>query len=441
MAEEQQGAAQNKLGQLYVELGAKGLGNLTKGLNGLSAQFLLTKNAAQQAIKPIVEMSQKSVSQILNYDKLHSIMGIAIKDLQDYKIAAQLIGVSPDLLFSQMKNVQQQILRIRAGFDSNGVQGLALLGIDPRSLNANDPMKVITEIGKKLKTVDESTRAMVLGLLGWNEELAYFFDRVSVAYEEQNSKFIQKLKLNDKELNNLREVQNTWNLLSVTWEQAQLKFISNQGVINKYLQNTIEWLGGEHPILEGIIKRTDEWLNKLSRVLAVINLIKQGYLKDSINQETRNAERNMTPEQRKRYEEVTKKNNAFFEKEKYYYQNKKTFDFVKKNIEKSEKEAFARLENNPQAKVELIKTITGATPLNEQAKAAGLPPLPDVQPSKPMQYLPSNTTKEVQYTVIPDVVVNQYIQGENPQEIAYESGKGFDKAILTSLYNQNLQPN
>lgn len=262
MAEENKsGASQFELGKLFIDIGSKGLGSLVKGLNTLSAQFLLTKNAAAQAIKPIENMSQSAVSQIVNYDKLHSIMGIAIKDLQNYKIAAELIGIDPNLVFSQMKNVQQQILKIKAGLDTNGLQGLAILGIDPRTLDQNDPLGIIKKIGKELKVVDEATRTTVLGLLGWNEDLAYMFDRITVAMDKQNSKFNEKLKLNDKELNNLRDQQDAWNLLKTTWDSAQQKFISNQTWINGLLNKTVEWLNKIAPKLKILIDNFDAWAN------------------------------------------------------------------------------------------------------------------------------------------------------------------------------------
>ena len=46
-----QGGAQSKLGELFVDFGTKGLGNLVKGLNKIQAQFLLTKNAGEQFVK------------------------------------------------------------------------------------------------------------------------------------------------------------------------------------------------------------------------------------------------------------------------------------------------------------------------------------------------------------------------------------------------------
>ena len=46
MADNKSGAS-HELGNLFVDIGSSGLGSLLKGLNSLSATFMLTKNAAQ----------------------------------------------------------------------------------------------------------------------------------------------------------------------------------------------------------------------------------------------------------------------------------------------------------------------------------------------------------------------------------------------------------
>lgn len=61
MSDDKKSGAKNEAGQLFLDFGATGLGKLVKGLNSLSASFLLTKNGAEQALKPIISMSQNAV--------------------------------------------------------------------------------------------------------------------------------------------------------------------------------------------------------------------------------------------------------------------------------------------------------------------------------------------------------------------------------------------
>ncbi len=57
MAEGNSGQSKG-LGELFVEFGQKGGSGLMKTLNGISAQFLLTKNSAQQAINMVKDFSK-----------------------------------------------------------------------------------------------------------------------------------------------------------------------------------------------------------------------------------------------------------------------------------------------------------------------------------------------------------------------------------------------
>lgn len=255
MAEEQQGggAAESKLGQLYVELGAKGLGGLVKGLNGLSAQFLLTKNAAQQAIKPIVNMSMNAANTVTGWDKLSAVTGLSLKELQQISRFTGLNNIDFSSFTGQLKNVQQRLLDIRTGM-SNDVQGFALLGLDPHRFDPKKPMELLNAVQKKVETVDTVTAAAALRWLGLSEDLLY-------VWEQQNNNFDERLNLSDEELNNLKEQQSAWNSLKVTWQAAQQKFIANQTWINDLLQKTMNWLSGTHPILEKTIKKFSEWLD------------------------------------------------------------------------------------------------------------------------------------------------------------------------------------
>ncbi len=74
------GAAQNKLGELFVDIGVGGLGKTLKALNSVSASFLLTKNAATQAVKPIIDVGKRTMGMAVDVGKLGSTLGLAYKD-------------------------------------------------------------------------------------------------------------------------------------------------------------------------------------------------------------------------------------------------------------------------------------------------------------------------------------------------------------------------
>ncbi|MBQ2285319.1 MAG: hypothetical protein II244_06610, partial [Clostridia bacterium] len=69
------GQAQNNLGQLFVDIGVGGLGQTLKALNSVSASFLLTKNAATQAIKPFIDMGKQAANSAVGIGKMAAALG------------------------------------------------------------------------------------------------------------------------------------------------------------------------------------------------------------------------------------------------------------------------------------------------------------------------------------------------------------------------------
>lgn len=299
MAEEQQ---QSKgIGELFVEFGAKGLGTLLKGLNGVSAQFLLTKNAAQQAIKPIVDMSQKAAGTVTAWDKLSTVMGMSLKELQDIEIFSRLNNIDFSSYISQIQTVQQKLMDIRTG-QSSDVQGLTLLGLTAYDFDPKKPLEFMDKVKQRVLTLDEVTAASALRWLGLSQDLLY-------AWKQQNNQFNNRLKLNDKEIESLREQQTSWNILKTTWWEAQNKFIANQPVINNLLSKTTNWLTGMHPIIEKTAELFNKWLDAphpyleklLSNIQYIVENIDGGVDKDKIKNNSVREPKFTSDEQKYKY--------------------------------------------------------------------------------------------------------------------------------------------
>lgn len=242
MPQESNATAQNKMGELYVDFGTKGLGGLLSGLNGVKAQFLLTKTAAEQAIKPLVGLSKNAAGDATALMKLNAVTGLSVRQLQDLKIWSDLNNVSFGELANQIQTMQRNLLDIRLG--RGDVSGYQLLGIDPSSLDYRKPMEAFNLIKQRVQQVDEATGALALRQLGFSEDLLY-------AFKQNNNEFDARLKLNQKEINSLNEQQAAWNRLSATWKQAQDKFISNQKWIVDLLDKTTDFLENINVLTSG----------------------------------------------------------------------------------------------------------------------------------------------------------------------------------------------
>lgn len=227
--------AQNKLGELFVDIGQSGLGTLVKGLNTLSASFLLGKKGAQEFLKPITSLNKNAMNSVIGYDKLNAVTGISVTKLQELSKWAQLNNVDFGMVAGQIQNLQSKILQIQTG-QGGQVNGLSLLGIDPRSLNANDPLKALDVIKQRVMSLqDPATAAYALDMLGLSRDLVY-------VWKQGNDQLDQRLLLSAQDMENLRTQQELWNSLKVSAASALEKILAKQTWLNDLLQKGTEWL-------------------------------------------------------------------------------------------------------------------------------------------------------------------------------------------------------
>lgn len=429
MTEEKSNAAQFELGKLFVDIGSKGLGGLLKGLTGLQAKFLLSKKSGEEFIKPIKAMSENASNAVVNYDKLHSIMGTAIEDLQDYAKFAKLNNIAPETFLNQVKTAQQQLFKIRAGLDASGQQGLALLGLNPFDFDYNNPIEYIMTVKKKLDSVNPVLRAQVLSMIGWSEEMAYLFDRYDYYLDKQKVKFNDRLLLNEKEMKNLREQNDAWNVLKVTWESAQEKVIANQTWINKLLEKTADWVNSTHPLLSKMFEEFNKFANDPHPVLE--NILKSmGWAGEKMLELMKNLGE-FIGEQK-----VEGSANIINQKDmlKLYSSNdpevKRRWEEIKKV---QQEKAIIKQSNNVE------KTLNA-----KSVEDDFLPPLPNATPSPATAYLPrseqNDMSKNVEFTIINNNEINQNISGTD-STLANELGRATEGALsksqITQAYNQN----
>lgn len=218
------------LGELFVEFGQKGGSGLMKALNGISAQFLLTKNTAQQAINMVKDFSKNALNTTVALDKFNSTTGIPLDKLQKWNVWLKLNNYSTEEFLGNIASVQQELLNIQSGKGGH-LKGWTLLGLDPHNFDFHKPEEALTAVLKRLQQVDEAVGSMALDELGWSKSLLYLA-------KQHNDQFDERLLLSDKELDNLRKQQAGWNALGATWQAAQDKFIANQQWINNLLEIT-----------------------------------------------------------------------------------------------------------------------------------------------------------------------------------------------------------
>lgn len=235
MADNEQKNSAN-LGELFLEFGAKGLGGLIKGLNSVSATFLLTKNAGQQMLQPLANMSKQAGQSVVALDKLNSVTGISVGQLQALKQWSTLNNIDFNDYIGQVHSLQNALARMSLG-DASSIKGFAMLGLNPADFNPSKPLenmkKVENAMRRMYKQGGEGAKyqiALALQLLGLNEDLAY-------SYTRANKQIDKSLLLTGKQQEKLREQQEAWNSLKVASGSFFEKAISNTGWLTNGINN------------------------------------------------------------------------------------------------------------------------------------------------------------------------------------------------------------
>lgn len=238
MADEQAKNSAN-LGELFVEFGSKGMGGLIKGLNTVSASFLLTKNAAQQMLSPLANMSKQAGQGVVGLDKLNSVTGISIKQLQRLKQWTTLNNIDFNDYIGQVHSLQNALGRMALG-DSGAIQGFAMLGLNPSDFNPAKPLENMQKVKNAMLSMYQSGGekakfqiALALQLLGLNEDLAY-------AFMNANKHIDESILLTKEQTDNLRDQNDAWNALKVASSSFFEKVIAESGWLTKGIEKATE---------------------------------------------------------------------------------------------------------------------------------------------------------------------------------------------------------
>lgn len=204
MAEQPQGGAQNKLGELFVELGSKGAPTLLKQLNSVSASFLLGKNAANQFVQTLTQPVKEAARGAVEIGKMSTSLGTTYKEfvrLQGYLKSHSLSeGLTQDIA-----KLQQIFLDWRGGIGEipgSLETGLAQIGhnINEYSGTFESMLQLWQDIQTGTQNFSKDKRNQTLRLLGISSEWGYGFDRADFNLKDYTT-------ISDEEVESLIKTQ------------------------------------------------------------------------------------------------------------------------------------------------------------------------------------------------------------------------------------------
>lgn len=178
MAEEQQSKG---IGQLFVEFGAKGLPSLLKGLNTVSASFLLGKNAANQFVQTLTQPAKEAGKTAVEIGKMSNALGISYKEYMRLRAYIKSHSLSEGLI-DDIANLQKMFLQANAGRGKISDDLIIALGevghnITEYSGDFESILRLINDIEKGTQGDNVNHRNLVLNWAGLSSEWGYAFDR------------------------------------------------------------------------------------------------------------------------------------------------------------------------------------------------------------------------------------------------------------------------
>lgn len=209
--------AQNKLGELFVDFGTKGVGGLLRNLNSVSASFLLGKNAANQFIQTISKPFKDAGDFAIQLRKIRNELGLTANEAQKIQNWAKKYSISEGSVLGDFASVMDNLSQIKMynKIPQGWYEAARLLvqqgGVDITKNRYNntpeDTIRFIQDVGTGLEKIsDIGTRRLIQEKLGVSQEVLTYYKYLNEMLEDTNT-------LTDKQTKNLEELNKSFQKL------------------------------------------------------------------------------------------------------------------------------------------------------------------------------------------------------------------------------------
>lgn len=176
-----QGGAQNKLGELFVENSTKGLPSLLKNLNSVSASFLIGKNAATQFADTLTKPFKEAGNTAVGIGKMANALGATNREYQKLATYVKSKNVSEGILgdVERFNDIFTKLQTGQGGLPEGVVREFANLGLSPEDYlgDYESTVKLLNDIRDRTNGLKKQGRNLAFSNLGMSSEWGYLFDR------------------------------------------------------------------------------------------------------------------------------------------------------------------------------------------------------------------------------------------------------------------------
>ena len=243
--------AKNEVGKLFVDIGVGGLGTALKALNSVSASFLLTKNAAMQAIKPIADMTVKVSNDAVAVGKMAAALATTEENAQS--LLYYLKKFSSEDLVGDIAKLSAMFVEIgkQRGVSPLEARSFKELGLSWENYNGSleDTLKFLDDVKQKLKELNlpKEETARILRNLGM-DRFIYLFDKPDFNFENALKVPQSDIKKQQALSESIQELKNSIDVLIKKFVTVMI----DKGLADGILK-IADWLGGQVDNVENVV--------------------------------------------------------------------------------------------------------------------------------------------------------------------------------------------
>lgn len=231
--------AQSKLGELFVDIGLSGLGKTIQGLNAVSAGFLLTKNAAAEATKPLREFINGAKDTAVNTSKMTAMLGVTMQEYQKLAMYMKKHNLSEGLLddMANMMDIITEFHQRHIGFSQDFQIAANILGMDFTKFTGDfeSITSLFEELLPKLRGMDANQARLITKGLKISPEWIYAASRSDFSLREG-------LTRPDVIIENYKELSEAQNELSENTKRLTETIVGN---LIPLLTTVVKWLNSK----------------------------------------------------------------------------------------------------------------------------------------------------------------------------------------------------
>ena len=223
--------AQNKLGELFVDFGTKGVGGLLKNLNSVSASFLLGKNAANQFAQTITQPIKQTGQYAMELRNLRNQMSLTNKEAQKIQNWARKFNYNEGSVFGDISNLLDSLTQInkynvipKGWYEASRLlsqSGGTAITQKRYAATPEGVFELLKDISIDLEKVqDIGTRRLIQQSLGVSPEILNYKENINSLMSSWNTLTDEQIEAAEESAKALNELGNS---LEKLWQRLSIK--------------------------------------------------------------------------------------------------------------------------------------------------------------------------------------------------------------------------